>query len=116
MCPSSTLALTRLRQDDCSSVYQHGELEAQRFKWIESEKAGKDLGESAIRSWVRHHWHGFLRERWLEHLQGRRYWIELDHDDFGLLLNGFQNSPLMYEYPLHPQSGGRESRRGELGH
>ena len=56
------------------SVHERGEAEAQRHKWIESEKAGRDLGNWAILCWVRHHWNGFLRERWLEHLQGRTYW------------------------------------------
>jgi len=106
MCHSSTLASVHLHQDDCSSVYQHGELEAQRFKWIESEKAGKDLGESALLSWARQHWHVFLRERWLEHLQGRRYWIELDHDDFGLLQIAFQNSALIHEIIRILKAGG----------
>jgi hypothetical protein len=72
-----------------------GEEEAQRHKWIESEKAGRDLGEWAIRCWVREHWNGFLRDRWLEHLQGRTFWIELDHDDFGLLQSEFRDSALI---------------------
>lgn len=66
-----------------------------KHKWIESEKAGRDLGESAIRFWVRHHWKGFLRQKWLEHLEGKAFWIELDHDDFGLLRRGFSGSPLL---------------------
>jgi hypothetical protein len=77
------------------SVHDQGEEEAKRHKWIESEKAGRDLGESAIRYWVREHWNGFLRARWLEHLQGRTYWIELDHNDFGLLIREFRDSPLI---------------------
>ncbi len=77
------------------SVHRIGEEEAQRHKWIESEKAGRDLGESAIRCWVREHWNGFLRERWLEHLQGRAFWIELDHNDFGLLQRAFHDSELI---------------------
>lgn len=77
------------------SVHRIGEEEAQRHKWIESEKAGRDLGESAIRCWVREHWNGFLRERWLEHLQGRNFWIELDHNDFGLLQRAFHDSLLI---------------------
>jgi hypothetical protein len=79
------------------SVHVCGEKEALRFKWIESEKAGRDLGEWAIRCWVHKHWNGFLRERWLEHLQGRAFWIELDHDDFGLLQRTFQDSALLDE-------------------
>jgi hypothetical protein len=79
------------------SVHEHGLEEARRHKWIVSEKAGRDLGEAAIRNWVREHWNGFLRDRWLEHLQGRTYWIELDHNDFGLLKRAFLNSPLFDE-------------------
>jgi hypothetical protein len=79
------------------SVFVEGRCEAERFKWIESEKAGRDLGESAIRAWVRYHWNGFLRARWLEHLQGRAFWIELDHDDFGLLQRAFRDSRIIDE-------------------
>jgi hypothetical protein len=77
------------------SLHQCGQEEAQRFKWIESEKAGRDLGETAIRTWIGRHWHGFLRHRWLEHLQGKTFWIELDQGDFGLLQTAFQASPLI---------------------
>jgi hypothetical protein len=79
------------------SVYDQGEAEANRHKWIESEKAGRDLGEWAIRCWVREHWNGFLRARWLEHLQGRTFWIELDHNDYGLLIREFRDSRLIDE-------------------
>lgn len=79
------------------SVHDRGAAEALRHKWIESEKAGRDLGEWAIRCWVREHWNGFLRERCLEHLHGRTFWIELDHNDFGLLQRAFQDSPLIDE-------------------
>jgi len=87
------------------SVHLIGEEEAQRHKWIESEKAGRDLGEWAIRCWVREHWNGFLRERWLEHLQGRTFWIELDHNDFGLLQKAFRGSPLIEDILAMLKSG-----------
>jgi hypothetical protein len=77
------------------SLHQYGEEEAKRFKWIESEKAGRDLGEVAIKTWIRTHWNGFLRQRWLEHLQGKMFWIELDQGDFGLLRTTFRSSPLI---------------------
>ncbi len=79
------------------SVLIEGREEAERYKWIESEKAGRDLGDSAISAWVRHHWNGFLRARWIEHLEGRAFWIELDHHDFGLLHRAFQDSPIISE-------------------
>ncbi len=71
------------------SVYAESEYEIDEFKWIESERVGYDLGESAVKRWVNQHWRGYLRARWLEHLQGTRFWIELDRGDFGLLLRDF---------------------------
>lgn len=68
-----------------SSLQERGELEALRFKWIESEKAGHDLGESAIRLWICRYWNRFIRQRWLEHLDGGTYWIEFDARSFGIL-------------------------------
>lgn len=90
------------------SVHDRGAAEAQAHKWIESEKAGRDLGESAIRCWVREHWKGFLRARWIEHLEGRSFWIELDHDDFGLLTREFSDSPLFFEI-IERLKGGQEN-------
>src|ERR671931_765091 len=80
-----------------SSVYAECEREIDRYKWIESEKAGHDLGEIAIRRWVKDHWWGYLRARWLEHLQGKRFWVELDRGDFGLLLRRFMERAILLD-------------------
>ena len=74
---------------DRRSIYSDCQREADNFKWIESEKAGHDLGEWAIKDWVRCHWWDYLRARWLEHLQGNCFWVELDRGDFGLLQRAF---------------------------
>ncbi len=108
MCQCSAPDVEIVRPSVRLSVHTLGEVEAQRFKWIESEKAGRDLGESAIRCWVREHWNGFLRGRWLEHLQGKTFWIELDHDDFGLLQQAFRDSQLIDEI-LRQLIEGREN-------
>jgi hypothetical protein len=92
-----------------SSVYIEGEQEALRYTWIESEKAGRDLGEAAIRRWVRDHWWGYLRARWLEHLQGKRFWVELDRGDFGLLQREFQNNVLLLDRILDRLKSGKEN-------
>jgi hypothetical protein len=94
---------------DKASVYVESEQEALRFKWIESEKAGRDLGESAIRRWVQTHWWGYLRARWLEHLQGKRFWVELDRGDFGLLQRKFQDSSLLLDRILDRLKAGQEN-------
>jgi hypothetical protein len=92
-----------------SSIYEDCEREAACFKWIESEKAGRDLGEVAVRTWVKQHWGGFLRARWLEHLQGKRFWIELDRDDFGLLTHRFQDKALLLDRILDRLKSGHEN-------
>ena len=92
-----------------SSVYVDGEQEALRFKWIESEKAGCDLGEAAIRRWVQCHWWGYLRARWLEHLQGKKFWVELDRGDFGLLQRKFHDNTLLLDRILDRIKAGQEN-------
>ena len=94
---------------DKLSVYVDGEQEALRFKWIESERAGHDLGDAAIRRWVQCHWWGFLRARWLEHLQGKRFWVELDRGDFGLLQQKFQDNMVLLDRILDRLKAGQEN-------
>jgi hypothetical protein len=94
---------------DKLSVYADGEQEALRYKWIESEKAGRDLGEAAIRRWVHDHWWGYLRARWLEHLQGRRFWVELDRGDFGLLQREFRDDVVLLDRILDRLKAGKEN-------
>ena len=53
--------------------------------WYRSQEAGYDQGEQAMRQWVRRHWRGFLRARWVEHMQGARFWLELAREEFGML-------------------------------
>lgn len=91
------------------SVYEDCDEEANRYKWIESEKAGFDLGETAIRRWVKHHWWGYLRARWIEHLHGKRFWVELDRGDFGLLQRAFQDKSLLLDRILDRIKAGEEN-------
>jgi hypothetical protein len=67
------------------SLNEESRREANDFRWIESERLGCDQGESALRRWVKCHWSGFLRARWIEHMLGVRFWVELDRNEFGLL-------------------------------
>lgn len=67
------------------SLYDEALKEAERHKWIESQKHGRDLGDSALDDWFRHHWHGFCRHRRLEHVQGCQLWQEFEEEEFGQL-------------------------------
>lgn len=94
---------------DCYSIWDDWEVEAAKFKWIESEKAGCDLGEDCIRRWVREHWWGYLRARWVEHLQGVRFWLELDRGDFGLLKREFHEHAYLVDRILDRLKSGQEN-------
>src|SRR5438270_2125904 len=91
------------------SIYEDCQREENRHKWIESEKAGKDLGETAVRQWVKQHWCGYLRACWLEHLQGKTFWIELDRGDFGLLTRRFEDQELLLDRILDRLKTGQEN-------
>jgi hypothetical protein len=91
------------------SVFQDSRVEIDQFKWIESERVGYDLGETAVRRWVSDHWRGYLRARWLEHLQGKRFWIELDRGDFGLLSRAFTGENELLSQILEKLKAGKEN-------
>ncbi|MFW5857993.1 MAG: response regulator [Planctomycetota bacterium] len=73
-------------------LFDEATREADRYKWIESEKAGHDLGENALRDWHKNYWRSWCRERWIEHLHGDRFWVELDQNDYGLLRRQFSDN------------------------
>jgi hypothetical protein len=55
------------------------------------------------------HWGGFLRARWLEHLQGRRFWVELDRWDFGLIQREFRDEAILLDRILDRLKDGQEN-------
>lgn len=79
------------------SVYADSLREAETYKWIESEKAGRDLGEEALKRWVRQYWNQYLRARLIEHLEGKVFWAELDQNDFGLLKRAFPDDRFLLD-------------------
>lgn len=91
------------------SVYTECIEEENRHRWIESEKAGYDLGEGCVREWVRKHWLGYLRARWVEHLQGKCFWVELDRGDFGLLEREFHEQKELLHSILEQLKSGNEN-------
>lgn len=74
------------------SIFEEASREAYRHKWIESEKAGYDIGDGAIEDWHHNFWHYFVRERWIQHIRGEIFWRELDNNDFGILDREFVDS------------------------
>ena len=69
---------------DVVSVFEAAFEEARRHRWIESEKCGRDLGESSFLDWYQNHWTIFVRYRHVEHLIGQRRWPEFGRRSFGV--------------------------------
>jgi hypothetical protein len=67
------------------SVYQEAEKAVQVHKWLASEKAGRDLGEEAVRDWTTSCWLQFYRWRFVQHLRGEVFWQEFDAAAFGII-------------------------------
>ncbi|MCS7167310.1 MAG: hypothetical protein RMI91_11425 [Gemmatales bacterium] len=74
-----------------ASVLEEAHKEASRHKWIESQKVGRDLGMEAIRQWYDRYSWAFLRHCWFLHLQGIRFYVEFDAEDFGLFDREFSD-------------------------
>ena len=66
-----------------TSLYDEAHREAERHKWIESQKHGRDLGETAIRDWYQVYWLDYCRRKRMEHIRGSRCWQEFGDEDFG---------------------------------
>jgi hypothetical protein len=80
-----------------------------RHKWIVSQKAGRDLGQDAVNEWIQQHWYDYLKARWLEHLQGLSYWIELKRDAFGVLRKEFPSQEQLINQIMDRMKGGCEN-------
>jgi hypothetical protein len=91
------------------SIYTDGIAEALRHKWIESERARRDLGEFAIRQWEKDYWPKYVRARWLEHIEGIQFWKELDRGDFGLLKRLFHEQTVLLDRILDRLKAGQEN-------
>lgn len=79
------------------SIWDDSQREIDCYKWIVSERAGYDLGEEAIRCWIKEHWSGYLRARWVQHLLGKTFWTELDSGDYGLMQRDFKEKAFLLE-------------------
>lgn len=91
------------------SLYEEALKEAERHKWIESQKHGRDLGRAALQDWYRIYWHHYCRCKRLEHLQGRRRWREFSDEHFGRFYPQTVNGDLLIDRILDRFTYGLEN-------
>lgn len=91
------------------SLYDEAAREAERHKWIESKKCGRDLGVHAIREWYRLYWPHYCRYKRLEHLRGSRRWVEFNDEPFGCLYSLIVQGDLLADRILDRVYAGYEN-------
>lgn len=91
------------------SLHEEAAEEANKHKWIESQKCGHDRGHDAIQEWYRLHWPVYCRCKRLEHLRGLRRWHEFDSERFGSLVELIRAGDLLLDMILDRISNGAEN-------
>ena len=79
------------------------------FMWIDRHLAKPDSGDEAIRRWVAEHWKDDLRPRWIEHLEGSRFWTDLNRGDFGILSKEFVGDRDLLKEVVRQLKSGKEN-------
>jgi len=82
---------------DERKLHDEAHEEAERHKWIESQKCGHDRGKDAIQEWYLIHWPIYCRCKRLEHLQGMQRWDEFEDERFGSLSDLIKERDLLVE-------------------
>lgn len=72
-------------------VYEEAKQAIEEHRWLESEKAGHDLGPAAEQAWAKSHWLRFYRSRFVQHLRGQAFYEEFGEDCYGLV-SGWQST------------------------
>ncbi len=91
------------------SVRHEGWQEALRHKWIESQKKGYDLGDTALKDWFRKHWLPFCRDKRLEHVEGQQRWEEFAEHEFGQVYELILDGDLLLDRILDRMEQGRDN-------
>lgn len=77
------MAAERSATGAAASLYEAAIQEADRHKWLVSERLGRDCGFPAWSEWWDKYWPHFCRHRRIEHLRGERRWREFEDTAFG---------------------------------
>ena len=74
--------------------------EVERYKYLESERLGRDVGPRAAEDWHHRHWKPYVRYRWVEHLRGDVCYEEFPVEMFGQLRELIPESPELVDAVL----------------
>ena len=90
-------------------LYDEAKLAMDEHRWLESERAGADLGHDADETWARRHWVAFFRERFVRHLKGDDFYEELGDESFGALEAPLEVEPTLLAQVVQKIRDGAEN-------
>uniref|UniRef100_A0A7C4LPZ9 Uncharacterized protein n=1 Tax=Schlesneria paludicola TaxID=360056 RepID=A0A7C4LPZ9_9PLAN len=79
------------------SLHQFAWEEANRHRWFEGERLGRDPGDAALKEWFRKHWLPFCRHRRLEHVEGLQRWDAFALEEFGQVYRLLEEGDLLLD-------------------
>ena len=100
---------TRNNSSNPKSIHDEAQAEADKYKWIESEKQGYDLGRQAIEDWYQQFWANYCRERRLEHIAGQQHWTEFADHEFGQMYEKILDGNKVLEELIEKFGNGKEN-------
>lgn len=81
-------------------LYDSALSEVERYKYLESEREGHDIGAEAARLWHGRYWRPYVRHRWVEHLRGEVCYEEFPREMFGQLRELIPECPKLVDEVL----------------
>lgn len=58
--------------------------EARNYKWCQSQKVGKDLGQKGVADWFKKHFSSWYRDQWVNHMYGKNFWEEFGEKEYNI--------------------------------
>lgn len=90
-------------------VYEQAVKAIQEHKWLQSEKAGRDVGPQAALEWNQRYWLRFYRERFVQHLRGEVFFEEFGIECYRLVAGGIAASREVLDTVLDKVQEGAEN-------
>jgi hypothetical protein len=82
---------------EAHSIMYHAAADHAAEKHLDWERLSYDVEETYSEHWRRRFWRLWFRCRWVEHIRGDKYWIEMGEENFAALRKGRTINPLLVE-------------------
>ena len=77
------------------SIMYHAAADYAARKYLDWERLSYDVEQTASEHWRRRFWRLWFRVRWVEHVLGQNFWIEMGPENFGILRHGRPHDPVL---------------------